>query len=39
MKKRKIYNPRAASKFGFLGLFIGLLVTLFWPAFTPQQLS
>jgi hypothetical protein len=32
MRKKPISNPRAASKFGFLGLFIALLFTLFWPS-------
>lgn len=32
MRKPKISNPRAAAKFGFLGSFIALLFTLFWPS-------
>jgi len=32
MVKKKISNVRAALKFGFLGAFILLCFTLFWPS-------
>jgi putative flippase GtrA len=39
MAQKQISRPRAAAKFGFLGAFIGLGITLFWPSIHPVTLS
>jgi putative flippase GtrA len=38
MAKKVISKTRAAGKFGFLGAFIGLGITLFWPSIYPTTL-